>query len=157
MRNKPQIIFAFVIMAVFVFATLSALSFPVDVRIYAWVSSIGGGAMCASYLAVQLLGKRKQKSSDEGEAEAEPPAKVSSSRLVMWFSAIGALTLTTWLFGYGIAALLFVFGYIKLNGKSWLMTIGVTALVFLLLWGFLDRILMVNWVQGVVPRWLGME
>ncbi|MFC2060075.1 hypothetical protein ACFLTZ_03135 [Chloroflexota bacterium] len=148
MKAKPQLILTFVLMAVFCFVLVSSLSFPLGVRIYAWFAAVWGLIMSISYLVIQF---RKQ----GGNAEASPSAKINVRRMVMWFGSIAGVMLGTWLFGYGVAALLFVLSYLKMNGRGWVESVGLTALVALLLWGFFNSVLHTSWIDGVVPLWLG--
>ncbi|MFC2060457.1 tripartite tricarboxylate transporter TctB family protein [Chloroflexota bacterium] len=157
MKVKPRVIAALVVMAFFGYAFVSSWSFPTGVRLYAWSACIWGAIMGISYLVVQFL--RKQKGSAEKQERSMEAFgsmdKLNYRRLVMWFGSLAAVIVTTWLFGFGVAALLFVFSYMKLNSRDWFESVVVTASIALVLWGLMGKVLMVRWIEGVVPRWLG--
>ncbi|MFC2060502.1 tripartite tricarboxylate transporter TctB family protein [Chloroflexota bacterium] len=155
MNIKPQLIVVFGLMAVFCYALVSSWSFPTQARMAPWFAGIGGTAMCISYLVVSLLRKQKG-SAKKGTLEAFASLGELRFRTVaMWFGSLAAVVVTTWLIGFKVAALLFVFSYMKLNGRGWFESVAMLALLALLLWGLFSEVLMMSFIEGMLPWWLG--
>lgn len=149
MKFRLELMVVFMFMAVFCFGIVTSRNWPEVSRWYAWVICIPGFVLMGISFTQQLLGMRKS------SLETPSKAEVNVRRYIAFFGWIIAFMITTWLFGFKVSSLLFVFSYLKMNRGGWLLSVSLTALVALLVYGLLSRVLEVPLIEGVVPQWLG--
>lgn len=149
-KPKWELAAILVLIGVFTFGVLSSWGWKAGPKAYAWVVAIPGLVFVCMSLIQWLLTKRKVSGEKPSESE------ISSRRVVVFLSWMLAWMFTTYLFGFIISAVLFVFFYLKLNRVRWLLSTGLAASVALLVWGLFDQFFQVTLIRGVVPLWLGL-
>jgi len=60
------------------------------------------------------------------------------------------LAVGIYLFGFLIAIPIFVFAYLKLNSRGWLMSVGITVAMELFIYGVFARLLQVDLYPGLI-------
>jgi hypothetical protein len=115
--------------------------------------------MALGYLLLELFAAPEQASGPAMEAEfaQEVPPEISRRRVIAIFSWIAGFILVVFLLGFPFAVPLFTFFYLKIQSQvSWVRTIALTAAA----WGFFyfvfQRVVQLQFEDGVIQTWLGM-
>ncbi len=132
------------LIALFGMAILTAWSWPTQSRMLPVIIAISG-----------LLLSIVQMSRDLRSGVELPTEHGKSASHPFWvptrfFSWIFGFTLSIWLLGFLISVPLFLFSYVKFQGRqSWFLSSCLALFVTLFVWGVFDQILHVPWPEGI--------
>ncbi len=160
MRLRGSGVFALVMTGLFAFVVGSAWTWQGSQRIFPLLMGIPG--LLLSIVAVfrtlrQLSGSKEAqfRGLDLFENPADRQIHLARSAIIFgWIFGLGGLV---WLTGFRIAIPIFVFTYVKFQGREgWLVAAGITLGVLVMVIGFFGLVLAYPWPQGAIQRWLGL-
>ena len=132
--ERASLALALGVMALSGWAALSALAWPLKAALFPLVISVPLFCLAAAELAWGLLGRR-------GAAE-ESPLAVAPRKTALAVGWILGFFAAIVLLGFPIAVALFVFVYLKFQGReSWLFSIVFTAVVWGIFYGLFEYLL----------------
>lgn len=112
-----------------------------------------------AYLLLELFAASEKASGPAMEAEfsQEVPPEIARRRVIAIFSWIAGFILVVFLVGFPLAVPLFTFFYLKIQSQvSWVRTIALTAAA----WGFFylvfERVVQLQFEDGVIQTLLGL-
>jgi hypothetical protein len=133
-----------ILIALFGLAILTAWGWPTQSRMLPLIIAISG-------LSLSIV----QMSRDLRSGVELPPEHRKSLDHPFWgptrfFGWIFGFTLCIWFLGFLISVPLFLFSYIKFQGRqSWFLSSCLAIFVTLFVWGIFDQILHVPWPEGI--------
>ena len=144
--ERASLILALGVMALSGWAALSAFAWPLKAALFPLVISVPLFFLAAAELAWGLLGKRVDA---EASTLAVGPRKTAIA--VGWILGFFAAIV---LFGFPIAVALFVFVYLKVQGReSWPFSIVFTAVVWGIFYGLFEYLLHLPFGAGWLMWW----
>ncbi len=125
-------------------AVFEARDWPLATRLFPWV--IGIPILFLSLIQLALFFKERAVSTTQTAMDVQmtdglgtPEARRKTGAIIAWIFGYG---MAIWLIGFNIATLFMFFAYLKFQGReSWRISIGFTAVGYLILWGVFDRLL----------------
>lgn len=152
--------FALVLVAVFAYATVTALTFPEGARLFPLAIAIPS-LLLAVLLAVISL---RSHSSTMAPTPADPDAEVAlttdertrrTAEIGAWFLGIFA---AVYLLGFLVAIPIAAVAYLRFGAReSWITSLGVAAVCWALVFGVFDRLLHVPLPAGELLRVFGLR
>jgi hypothetical protein len=139
------------------YAAITAWSWPWKAALFPLAIGIPVFVLAAVEVLWVVLGKTGrgdatkdfQLSQDLPDREVLRRSAVAAGWIAAFFAAIVLL-------GFPLAVPLFVFLYLKLDGReSWPVSVAFAAAVWLFFYGLFDRLLHLPFPQGWLPEWLG--
>ncbi len=152
MKFKPSVLLTLFFLAVSLGAILTALS---------WSPRASAGVFLACGFAfplclVQLWRGLRVKVKDTGKGPAvvvDVPLdfgpdsdKAQVRSLTSWAWVLGLLG-AIWLVGFHLALPLYVFLYSKVHGAKWVLSLGMAAGIFGVLYGVFNKVLMITFLE----------
>ena len=134
MRDRGRVVFAGAVALVAAWALLQTVWWPIKTSLYPRAVGI---PLLALAIAETLLCLRRPEATDGGEAvdvalSEEVAPDVAARRTISVTAWIGGFYLAIILIGFPRAIPLFVFGYLKMQGKErWLLSILLAVLAWL--------------------------
>jgi len=134
--------------------TIAALDWPLKAKLFPMVIGIPLFCLAAAEVAWILLSKAPE----EKAAEGEVPPLVARRRSLLGVGWILGLLASVVLLGFPIAVPLFVFLYLKLQGREgWIFSAVFTAAVWGAFYGLFDSLLHLPFPTGWLVAWLGFS
>jgi hypothetical protein len=157
MHSKASLALALGIMAISGYGVIAAWSWPWKAALFPLVIGIPVFCLAAAEVLWVLLGttehggvKDFQMSHDLPGNEVLKRTGLAGGWIIGFFAAIVLL-------GFPLAVPLFVFLYLKLQGKEgWLLSAVFTAAVWLFFYGLFDRLLHLPFLDGWLLTWFGL-
>jgi hypothetical protein len=141
--ERAALILGIGVMALSAWAAIAAFAWPLKAKLFPLVISIPLFCLAAAEVAWQLLGKPPAR-------ETAPPGRTLV--VVGWILGFFAAIV---LFGFPIAVALFVFLYLKLQGREgWLFSLVFTAVLWAAFYGLFDVLLHLPFGTGLLSGWL---
>jgi hypothetical protein len=158
MHKNASLALALGLIAISGYAVVAAWAWPTKAALFPLVIGIPLLLLSAAEAAWVLLGKTEkgevqdfQMSQDLPQREIARRSATAAAWIVGFFAAILLL-------GFPIAVPLFVFLYLKLQGKEgWMLSIVFTAAVWGFFYGLFDQVLHLPFPQGWLFEWLGFS
>ena len=152
MHNKSSLALALAVMAMSGAGTIAALDWPLKAKLFPLVIGIPLFCLAAAEALWVLFGKSER---IEQPTDAVPPELARRRGLIAAGWIVGLLVLVV-LVGFPIAVPLFVFLYLKLQGREgWIFTAVFTAAVWGAFYGLFDQLLHLPFPAGWAVEWLG--
>lgn len=160
MRSKAQIIFSALILLFFLVFLWMARGWPLQARLFPYAIGIPMLLIAVVRLALDLKGTTAKTSAPESRLDFQftqgMDAALVTRRTITMFLWIWGGLLSVWLFGFAFTIPLLVFFYLKVQSRErWLLSMGLTAAAWLVLWGLFDEVLHLPFHRGVLYEWLG--
>jgi putative tricarboxylic transport membrane protein len=134
----PAALFTLLIAAMIAVALFESRNFGFRAGLFPWVIGIPTLLFALVQLAKDVTGQKEARAADE-EAIAPELARERTVYIIGW--TVGCF-LAIWLLGFSYAVPLFIFIYLKLEGREgWLMSIAVTFFSWLFFYMLFERML----------------
>ena len=154
MHNRSSLALSLAVMVISGGGTIAALDWPLKAKLFPMVIGIPLFCLAAAEVAWVLLSKTPE----EKKAEDEVPQQVARRRSLLGVGWILGLLASVVLLGFPIAVPLFVFLYLKLQGREgWIFTVVFTAAVWGAFYGLFDSLLHLPFPTGWLVAWLGFS
>ncbi len=143
--SRAEIVFPALLFAI-IAALLAAGLFVFN---YSWTVigfPLGAGAfvclLCLIDIAMTLKGR-----------EPKPPASDTPLEPLSWASILWAFAMVPFVVGLGFVfgSAAYLFAYLRANGSSWRLSVGIAAASLLVTWGLFIRLLRVP--MPILPLW----
>ena len=155
MHNKASLGLSVAVMLLSAWGIFSAWSWPTKAALFPLVISVPLFLLAAAEVLWVLLGSAQSAASDFKLSDHLPPGvamrrtALAAGWVLGFFAAIALL-------GFGIAVPLFVFAYLRVQGKEgWIFTAVFTAAVWGFFYGLFDLLLHLPFPAGLVQSALG--
>ena len=133
MHDRASLILAVVIMACAGWAIYAALGWPFKAKLFPMAIAVTVLCLAAAEVAWSLLGSQAAERATDFQISTDVPREVALRRTVAVIAWIAGFFALIALIGFPRAVPLFVFLYLKVQGReSWWLSIGFSVLV----WGF---------------------
>jgi hypothetical protein len=154
MHSRSSLALSLAVMVVSGAGTIAALDWPLKAKLFPMVIGIPLFCLAAAEVAWVLLAKTPE----EKKTEDEVPQQVARRRSLLGVGWILGLLASVVLLGFPIAVPLFVFLYLKLQGREgWIFTVVFTAAVWGAFYGLFDSLLHLPFPTGWLVAWLGFS
>jgi hypothetical protein len=153
MHNKASLALSLVVMVLAGWGVVSAWSWPAKAALFPLVISIPLFFLAAAEIVWVLLGSEQSAASDFKLSD-DLPKDVALRRTAVAVGWILGFFAAIVLLGFGVAVPLFVFAYLKLQGKAgWIFAAVLTASVWAFFYGLFDLLLHLpfpdGWIQSL--------
>jgi len=152
MKIKPVSYFLIIIILIAVVAVSYGVTLPTMKAKLVPIITAGLTIILAGIELIREL-RAGYKAKSAAEAEAGKYAGGTKSELFGYIKGWGWMALLAvgiYLFGFLIAIPIFVFTYLKLNKRGWLMSICITVVMELFIYGVFARLLQVDLYPGLI-------
>jgi putative tricarboxylic transport membrane protein len=134
----PAALFTLVIATIIAVALFQSRNFGFRAGLFPWVIGIPTLLLALVQLTKDITMQKKERA---GDYETIPPAVVRRRTLSILGWTLGCF-LAIWLLGFSYAVPLFIFLYLKLEGREgWLMSVAVTFFSWLFFYALFERML----------------
>lgn len=168
MRFRARMLFTLSIVAVSVYAVISAKDWPLGTRLFPWVIGVPVLFLSLVQLAVELYQSKHTRNpgrEDTGDLQVD----LSMSSLLVarkagnFFAWLLGFFFCIWIFGFFVAVPLYGFLYLKFQAREgWWLSLVLTLGVFVFFVGLFDHILHLPWptpliegpeeiIRGLIP------
>jgi hypothetical protein len=143
MHKQASVGLSIAVMLASGYAVFAATAWPWKAALFPLVIGIPLFCLAATELLWAFFGTEEKR--DATEAGANRRVVIAATWMLAFFAAIALL-------GFPIAVPLFVFLYLKLQGREgWAMSLALTAGVFALFYGLFDALLHLPFPSGWLP------
>ena len=157
MHNKASLVLGLSIMVVAAWAVVSAIHWPWKAALFPLVIGIPVFCLAAAEVLWVLFGSTARSPVMDFQPADELPPQVTLRRtlvaigwLLGFFAAIALLS-------FPIAVPLFVFLYVKVQGREgWGLSLIFTLAVWAVFYGLFDRLLHLPFPDGWLQTWVGL-
>jgi hypothetical protein len=160
-RLQPAAFLALFFLAIFSVAAAAGWEWPYIAKLMpVYIVAVPGIVLCLVQLYRDLTRWDEQKRSSQQRMEMDeafvanldPATEIRRTAAFFGWFAGGAVAI--WLLGIVIALPLLMLLYTAVEGKEkWLVSVLLSAGVFLFLWGFFEYALEMRWPPGMLFRW----
>jgi hypothetical protein len=149
MANRASLILAFGILIVAAAGVFVATDWPWKAKLFPLVIGIPLFFLALAELLWSLLSKTPP--------EEAPVHEAAARRTLLACAWIFGFLAAIVLLGFPVAVPLFVFAYLKLQGKEgWIFSLVFTAIVWALFYGLFDQLLHLPFPAGWLLDWVGL-
>ncbi len=157
MHNKASLALGLGILIISAWAVVSAMHWPWKAALFPLVLGIPVFCLAAAEVLWVLLGSTSQNPLMDVQPSADLPEKVTRSRMLVAIGWMLGLFVAVVLLGFPIAVPLFVFLYVKLQGREgWGLSLVFTLVVWGIFYGLFDRLLHLPFPAGWIQTWAGL-
>jgi putative tricarboxylic transport membrane protein len=157
MHNKASLALSVAVMILAGWGIASAWSWPAKAALFPLVISIPLFLLGAAEVLWVLFGSAPQAAASDFKLAEHLPKDVALRRTAFAVGWIIAFLAAIVLFGFGIAVPLFVFVYLKVQGKAgWIFSAVFTAAVWGFFYGLFDLLLHLPFPDGWIQSSLGL-
>ena len=157
MHKYASLILSAAIMLVSGAAVVIAMDWPLKAKLFPLVIGIPVFCMAAAEVAWGLFGSGQRGEAMDFQLSDQTPRPVAirrSLQAVAWM--LGFFSVVA-LLGFPIAIPLFVFLYLRLQGREgWLFSVAFSAVLWVVFYGVFDRLLHLPFPAGLLQGWLGL-
>ena len=157
MRSKASLFLGFVIMILSGWAVVTAMDWPWKAKLFPLVIGIPVFCLATAEVVWVLFGSASGEQAMDFQLSRHVPANVMLRRTLKaigWMLGFFAAIL---LVSFPIAVPLFVFLYVKLEGREgWGLSVGLTLAVWALFYVLFDRLLHLPFLDGWIQTWAGL-
>ena len=154
MKIKPSSYFLIAILIITLVIIVHSLTFPsLQTKLFPLIASGFVLVLTIIELSKELLAERKAKTTSDLKTEGVEGEGRGDLRkyLLGWGWAVGFL-LAIYLVGFIIAISLFVFSYLKLNGRKRLLSAGMAIVMTMFMYVIFVVVLKVDLYPGFLPK-----
>ncbi len=157
MHNKASLALGLGIMIISAWAVVSAMYWPWKAALFPLVLGIPVFCLATAEVLWLLLGSTSQNPLMDVQPSADLPEQVTRSRMLVAIGWMLGLFVAIVLLGFPIAVPLFVFLYVKLQGREgWGLSLVFTLVVWGIFYGLFDRLLHLPFPAGWIQTWIGL-
>ena len=156
---KGRIIFCAFLIVVAASAIYMALDWPFKAKLFPLSVSIPLLILASIQLLQLLTGKAETTDSAAVDMEfsSDVPPEIERRRVIAAFSWIVGFIVCVYLIGFPLTVPLFIFVYLKFeSGVGWFHTFLSTALTWAIFYGLFEKLVHLQFEQGVLQAWLGL-
>ena len=155
-RRRWDVVFGLVLVAIFAYAAVTALSYPEDARLLPLAVALPGVALAVLHVALSL--RPQSAAPAEPRDENEPLTTAERTRRTAQIAAwIAGIFLAIYLVGFQIAVPIAAVAYLRVMAREgWATSAIVAALCWGLVFGIFDRVLHIPLPTGQLLRMLGV-
>jgi hypothetical protein len=149
MHSRASLALALGMMAVSGYAVIAAWAWPWKASLFPLVIGIPVFVLSAAEAAWIMLGSTGKAQVQDFQMTQDVPEHVALSRTANAVGWIAGFFAAIVLLGFPVAVPLFVFLYLKLEGREgWIFSAVFTAVVWFFFYGLFDRLLHLPFPQG---------
>jgi hypothetical protein len=156
---KGRIIFCAFLIIVAASAIYMALDWPFKAKLFPLSVSIPLLILASIQLLQLIFGKPETDDSAAVDMEfsSDVPPEIERRRVISAFSWIVGFIVCVYLIGFPLTIPLFIFVYLKFeSGVGWFRTFLSTALTWAIFYGLFEKLVHLQFEQGVLQAWLGL-
>jgi len=149
-------LFTLFVVATFIAALWHSMRFNFKTGLFPWVVGFAVLALAVAQLILEVTGKRSEPGYDHQRGSgSDVPRKVVNRRTLAAFGWIVGFCAMIWLFGFSIGGPLCTFIQLKFGGREkWLLSLVLTALAWVLIYGLFDSVLHIPFPAGLFFQWM---
>jgi len=154
MKIRPSSYFLIAILIIALAVIARSLTFPsLQTQLFPLIVSGFILVLAMIELSKEFLAERKAKTTSDLKTESTEGESRGNLRkyFLGWGWAVGLL-LAIYLVGFIIAIPLFIFSYLKLNGRKWLLSVGMAVVMTMFIYVIFVVALKVDLYPGFLPR-----
>lgn len=157
MHSKASLALGFGIMALSAWAVVSALAWPWKAALFPLVIGIPVFCLAAAEVLWVLFGVTPRSVVMDFQISEDLPMKVALRRTLVAIGWMVGFFAGIVLLSFSIAVPLFVFLYVKFQGREgWGLSLVFTLVVWALFYGVFDRLLHLPFPDGWIQTWVGL-
>jgi len=155
--SKASLFLSLGVMALSAWAAISAFAWPLKAALFPLVISIPLFCLAGAELLWLLLGSPQRGPVMDFQLASHLPKAVVLHRTALAIGWILGFFVAIVLAGFPIAVPLFVFLYVKVQGREgWIFCAACTAAVWAMFYGLFDYLLHLPFAAGWIATWLGL-
>jgi len=157
--HKGRMLFCGFLILVAAAAIYLALEWPFNAALFPLSVSIPLLILAATQLGQLFLGKAEiiESAAVDLEFSSDVPPEVERRRVITAFSWIAGFIFCVYLIGFPLTVPLFICCYLRFeSGVGPLPTIAATAITWAIFYGLFQKLVHLQFEQGVVQAWLGL-
>jgi hypothetical protein len=159
MRSKGHVVFSVFLILVGSYVVYSASRWSFKTGFFPLAVAIPLIILALAHLLMEFFGPPEKTGGPAVETEfsKETPPEVARRRAVAVFSWIAGFIALVYLVGFPVSVPLFVLFFLRLqSGVGWWQSVGLTAVA----WGFFyvlfERVVRLQFEDGLLQTWLGL-
>ncbi len=157
MHNKASLGLAVAVMLLSAWGIFSAWSWPTKAALFPLAISVPLFLLAAAEVLWVLLGSAARSAAADYKLSDHLPPGVAIRRTALAAGWVLGFFAAIALLGFGIAVPLFVFAYLKIQGREgWIFSAVFTASVWGFFYGLFDLLLHLPFPAGWVQEWVGI-
>lgn len=157
MHNKASLVLGLGIMALAAWAANGALAWPTKAALFPLAITIPVFCLAAAEVLWVLLGSSGKGEAMDFQLSKHIPQKLVLRRTALAFGWILGFFAAIYLVSFPIAVPLFMFLYLKIQGREgWLISSIFTLAVWVFFYGLFDRLLHLPFSDGWIQTSLGL-
>ncbi len=157
--HRGRILFCVFLILVSATAIYLALDWPFKAALFPLAVSIPLLILAATQLWQLFLGNAEtiESAAVDLEFSSDVPPEIERRRVITAFSWIAGFILCVYLIGFPLTVPLFICCYLRFeSGVEALPTIAATAITWVVFYGLFQKLVHLQFEQGVVQAWLGL-
>ncbi len=157
-RFDWKAIFTLFIIAIFAAALIQSRHFKVRAGLFPWIIGSTVLGLAIIQFMRDLSGKKSEKGADiQGESGFDLSTYLVNQRTARMFGWIFGFLALIYLFGFTAGGTLSTFIYLKIGSREkWPISLALTGLVSVFVYGVFDRFLHVPFPPGLLFVWIGL-
>ncbi len=156
MHSRASLALALGMMAVSGYAVIAAWAWPWKASLFPLAIGVPVFVLSAAEAAWVVLGTTEKSEVQDVQIAQDVPERVALGRTASAAAWIAGFFAAIVLVGFPAAVPLFVFLYLKLEGRErWVFSAVFTAVIWACFYGLFDRLLHLPFPQGWLAAWLG--
>jgi hypothetical protein len=157
-HNKASLALGIAVMMLAVWGVISAWNWPTKAALFPLVISIPLFLLAAAEVLWVLLGSAKQSAAADFKLSDHLPQAVVLRRTLLAAGWILGFFAAILLLGFLVAVPVFMFLYLRLQGKQgWVFSAVFTLAVFVFFYGLFDLLLHLPFPAGLLLSWAGLR
>lgn len=158
MHNKAAVTLAVIVMIASGYAVITAWSWPWKAALFPLVIAVPVFLLATAEAILSLRGSEARgDATKDFQLSTHLPQKEALRRTGIAIGWIVGLFAAIVLLGFPIAIPLFVFLFLKVQGREgWLLSIVFAAVIWAIFYGLFDRMLHLPFPQGLIQDWTGL-
>jgi len=157
MHSKASLFLGFIIMILSAWAVVTAMDWPWKAKLFPLVIGIPVFCLAAAEVLWVIFGSTVRGETMDFQLSTHLPEKVTLRRTALALGWILGFFAAIVLVGFPIAVPLFVFLYVKIQGREgWGLSLVLTLAVWGLFYALFDRLLHLPFLDGWIQTWIGL-
>ena len=158
MRVKPSLLLSLFIMGLSAWAIFAAMAWPWKAALFPLVIGIPVFCLAGAEFVLALFRSGAEGQAMDFQLSEHLPKEVVVRRTLAIFSWILGFFFAILLLGFPIAIPLFVFLYLKFQGREgWLLSLLLTLMAWGFFYGLFERLLHLPFPAGWIQAWMGVQ
>jgi hypothetical protein len=154
MHNRASLGLAIAILLLAAYGVYAALDWPLKAKLFPLVVGIPLFFLAAAEATWSAFGSRERHAAADFQLSGEQPREVARRRTLLAVGWILGFFVAIVLLGFPLAVAVFVFAYLKVQGKEgWIFSAIFTAVVWGCFYGLFDALLHLPFPPGLLFAW----